>query len=69
MATTDVWTYRDNAWTGTALIGMSVEAIDGAAGKVEGATDDAGGISPVDRNDVRDQLQGLRDFLQEHSGQ
>jgi hypothetical protein len=47
VATTDVWTYRDSAWTGTALIGMSVEAIDGEAGKVEGATDDAGGNALV----------------------
>ena len=39
MATTDVWTYRDSAWTGTALIGMKVEAIDGEVGKIDEATD------------------------------
>jgi hypothetical protein len=47
MATTDVWTFRDSAWTGTALIGMSVEAIDGEVGKVDEATDDAGGTALV----------------------
>ncbi len=47
MATTDVWTFRDSAWTGTALIGMSVEATDGEVGKVDEATDDAGGSALV----------------------
>ena len=47
MATTDVWTYRDSAWTGTALIGMTVEATDGEVGQVDEATDDAGGSALV----------------------
>jgi hypothetical protein len=47
VATTDVWTFRDSAWTGNALVGMSVEAIDGEVGKVDEATDDAGGSALV----------------------
>ena len=39
MSTTDLWTYRDTAWSGTALNGMSVEATDGGIGKIENATD------------------------------
>jgi serine/threonine-protein kinase len=31
------------------------------------ATDNAGGISPVDRSDVREQIQDLKQFLREHS--
>jgi hypothetical protein len=48
MATTDVWTYRDSAWTGTALIGMKVEAIDGEVGKIDEATDAGGSGIVVD---------------------
>jgi hypothetical protein len=48
MATTDVWTYRDTAWTGTALIGMKVEAIDGEVGKIEEAVDAGGNALVVD---------------------
>jgi serine/threonine-protein kinase len=33
------------------------------------ATDDAGGVSPVDRNDVREQIQDLKQFLREHTSQ
>lgn len=47
MATTDVWTYRDSAWTGTALIGMTVEALDGEVGKIDEATDDTAGSALV----------------------
>ncbi len=43
MATTDLWTYRDSTWRGTALIGLKVEAIDGDIGRVDEATDDSGG--------------------------
>jgi hypothetical protein len=43
MAATDLWTYRDSTWRGTALIGLKVEAIDGDIGRVDEATDDAGG--------------------------
>ena len=42
MATTDLWTYRDSTWRGTALIGLKVEAIDGEIGRIDEATDDAG---------------------------
>jgi hypothetical protein len=40
MPTTDLWTYRDTAWSGTALAGMDVEATDGGIGKIETATDE-----------------------------
>jgi hypothetical protein len=43
MAATDLWTYRDSTWRGTALIGLKVEAIDGEIGRVDEATDDVGG--------------------------
>ncbi len=43
MATTDLWTYRDTTWRGTALVGLKVEATDGEIGTVDEATDDAGG--------------------------
>ncbi len=39
MSTTDLWTYRDTAWSGAALTGMDVEATDGGIGKIEKATD------------------------------
>jgi hypothetical protein len=39
MSTTDLWTYRDTAWSGTALTGMKIEATDGDIGKIEKATD------------------------------
>jgi hypothetical protein len=40
LSTTDIWTYRDTAWSGAALAGMSVEATDGGIGKIETATDE-----------------------------
>jgi len=40
MSTTDLWTYRDTAWSGTALAGMDMEATDGGIGKIETATDE-----------------------------
>ena len=43
MAATDLWTYRDTTWRGSALVGMTVEAVDGEIGKVDDATDDANG--------------------------
>lgn len=43
MATTDLWTYRDSTWRSSALVGLKVEALDGDIGKVDDATDDAGG--------------------------
>ena len=43
MATTDMWTHRDTAWSGTNLDGFEVEATDGGIGKVDEATNDVGG--------------------------
>ena len=43
MATTDMWTYRDTAWSGTNLDGFEVEASDGGIGKVDEATNEVGG--------------------------
>ena len=43
MATTDLWTYRDDAWVGEALVGMDVCATDGEIGTVDEATDEADG--------------------------
>jgi hypothetical protein len=43
MATTDIWTYRDQAWGTTDLTGYSVEATDGGIGKVDEATNEVGG--------------------------
>ena len=43
MATTDIWTYRDQTWGTTNLIGSSVEATDGGIGKVDEATNEVGG--------------------------
>jgi len=43
MATTDLWTYRDTTWRGSALIGLKVEATDGDIGKIDEATDETGG--------------------------
>jgi hypothetical protein len=47
MATTDIWSYRDSAWVGNALVGLKVEATDGEIGTVDEATDDPGGSSIV----------------------
>ena len=41
MASTDIWTYRDTAWSGTNLDGFEVEASDGGIGKVDEATYEA----------------------------
>jgi hypothetical protein len=43
VATTDMWTYRDTAWSGTKLDGFEVEATDGGIGKVDEATNEVGG--------------------------
>ena len=43
MASTDIWTYRDTAWSGTNLDAFEVEAIDGGIGRVDEATSDVGG--------------------------
>ena len=43
MVTTDIWTYREQTWSGTDLTGFSVEATDGSIGKVDEATSEIGG--------------------------
>jgi hypothetical protein len=43
MATTDIWTYREQMWGTTDLSGYSVEATDGGIGKVDEATNEIGG--------------------------
>jgi hypothetical protein len=43
MATSDVWTYKNQTVTGTDLSGFTVEAIDGKIGKVDEATNEASG--------------------------
>jgi hypothetical protein len=42
MATTDIWTYRDQTWTTGNLTGYSVEALDGSIGKIDEASNDVG---------------------------
>ena len=42
MATTDIWTYRDQDWTTSNFVGYGVEALDGSIGKIDEATMDAG---------------------------
>jgi hypothetical protein len=43
MATADVWVYRQTIWTQSDLSGFSVEARDGAIGKVDEASNDTPG--------------------------
>jgi hypothetical protein len=43
MTTTDIWTYREQTWSGTDMTGFSVEATDGSIGKVDEATYEVGG--------------------------
>lgn len=47
MSMTDLWTYRDSALIGNALVGLEVEATDGEIGTVDEATDEAGTSSIV----------------------
>jgi hypothetical protein len=47
MTTTDIWTYREQTWSGTDLTGFSVEANDGSIGKVDEATYEVGGSYTV----------------------
>ena len=42
MATTDIWTYRDQGWTTRNFMGYGVEALDGSIGKVDESTLDTG---------------------------
>jgi hypothetical protein len=43
MTTTEMWTYREQTWGTTDLVGYSVEATDGGIGKVDETTNDVGG--------------------------
>jgi|SRR5215218_5775206 len=43
MSTTDMWTYSSTAVAQRDLSGFSVEALDGGIGKVDEATNEAGG--------------------------
>jgi hypothetical protein len=42
MAGADVWTFRDTGVDANALVGFSVEAVDGGIGKIDEATGEAG---------------------------
>jgi hypothetical protein len=42
MSTTDLWTYREQAWMTSDLTGYGVEAIDGGIGKIDEASTTAG---------------------------
>jgi hypothetical protein len=42
VATTDIWSYRDQTWATGDLTGYSVEAIDGSVGKIDEASYDVG---------------------------
>ena len=48
MATTELWSYRDDTWIGNALVGMTVEATDGEIGEVDEASDEGGSFLVVD---------------------
>jgi hypothetical protein len=43
MSSADMWTYRDQSWSGTDLTAYEVEAVDGSIGKVDEATAEIGG--------------------------
>jgi hypothetical protein len=42
VATVDIWTYREQAWTTGGLAGYGVEAVDGGIGKIDEASYDVG---------------------------
>jgi hypothetical protein len=42
VATTDIWTYRDQSWLTSQVTGYSVEATDGSIGKIDEASYDVG---------------------------
>jgi hypothetical protein len=42
MQSTDLWTYRDTAWSASALTGFKVEATDGSIGKIDEASHEVG---------------------------
>jgi hypothetical protein len=43
MSSADMWTYRDQSWSGADLSGFDVEALDGGIGSVDEATAETGG--------------------------
>ena len=43
MATIEIWSFRDTAWSTENLTGFKVEAVDGGIGKVDEASGDVGG--------------------------
>jgi hypothetical protein len=43
MSTVDIWTYREERWTGIDLTDFDVEAVDGRIGSVDEATAEIGG--------------------------
>jgi hypothetical protein len=43
MSSADMWTYRDQSWSGTDISGFDVEALDGGIGSVDEATAETGG--------------------------
>src|SRR4051794_874090 len=42
MRTDDIWSYRDDTWKDSDLVGYSVEALDGSIGKIDEASYDVG---------------------------
>jgi len=42
MATIEIWSFRETAWSTENLIGFKVEAIDGGIGKIDEASTDVG---------------------------
>ena len=42
MATTDIWSYRDQAFGSMQLTGYGVEALDGSIGKIDESSNDVG---------------------------
>jgi hypothetical protein len=43
MVAHDLWTWRDDSWSATELIGFEVEAVDGSVGKIDEAAFEVGG--------------------------
>jgi hypothetical protein len=39
---TEIWAYREPAWTTTNLVGYGVEALDGSIGKIDETSSDVG---------------------------
>jgi hypothetical protein len=43
MSSAEIWTYREQSWSGLDLTGFDVEAVDGGIGSVDEATAEIGG--------------------------